>query len=120
VEASADEPDFWDDLGDFLVEYAWLFVVWGFVSAFQNYFNRNHRKTFRWISPVISAVGFTIFFWALSNVMMFAGIDFEEEDLLSQSEWLEGILPLIFVLVALIGYGLAFLQWNAEKTKKGQ
>lgn len=118
IEASADEPEFWDDLGDFLVKYAWLFVVWGFVSAFQNYFNRNYRKTFRWISPVVSAFGFTIFFWALANIMLFAGARFEHSDLVSQSNFLEGILPVIFVLVAIVGYALAFVQWNAEKTAR--
>ena len=118
IEASADEPGFWDDVGGFLVDYVWLFVAWGFVSAFQNYFNRNHRKTFRWISPVISAAGFTIFFWALANVMLFAGINFEESDLVSQSNFLEGILPIIFVVIAIVGYIIAFLQWNGEKVKK--
>lgn len=118
IEAAADEPGFWDDLGEFLVEYAWLFVPWGFVSAFQNYFNRSYRSTFRWMSPVISAVGFTIFFWALSRVMFFAGVNFEEPNLISQSRTVEDLLPAIFGLVAAIGYGFATLQWHREKTKK--
>jgi len=90
------------DLSNFLQTYLWLFFGLMLFFSYTGYASKK-CKPFRWISPILSAIGIVLVIWIVLNIFKildFLGIPFFE----TSASMLENILPLVFVLVLVVGY----------------
>lgn len=101
---SGEHRRFWEQLGEFLWDYVLLFIALIFMSSFQNYFNRRYRRTFRWMSPVLTAIGFAAWFWIFAQILFMAGREFQDELVRDLAQFFESMVPVVFVLALLLGY----------------
>lgn len=114
--ASGDNRRFWEQLGDFVAEYILLFIALFFLSSFQNYFNRNHRDKFRWISPVLTATAFAAWFWVFSQILFIAGRELQDEVVHDLARFFELMVPVVFVLALGIGYTVQLMLHALRKS----
>jgi hypothetical protein len=106
---SGDNGRLWDRLGEFVVEYILLFIALIFLSSFQNYFNRNHRDKFRWISPILTAAAFAAWFWVFSQILLITGRELQDEAVRDLARFFELLVPVVFVLALGIGYAVQLM-----------
>lgn len=99
---------FWSDLVSFIWQYFWLFVGLTFLNSFSSYFHRMHRRSWRWVSPAAAAVGSLAGFWILAQILEIMEMDLGFSGLGNLAEFIEFILPVIFVLVIVVGYMMVF------------
>ena len=99
--ASDDVPVF-TDISNFLQTYLWLFFALILFFSYTGYASRKCQP-FRWISPVISAIGFVLVIWIVINIFKILNF-FEIQFLRESASIIERILPLVFVLVLVFGY----------------
>jgi hypothetical protein len=117
----SDAPAFWNDLLDFLESYWWLFFALSFYAAFQSYFVRRYRDTFKWINPIVNGIGFVAWFWVFAQVLHFVAVDTDRPRAGDLSDFIVDMLPVIFILVVVAGYLFVFFRmvspsnWDKEK-----
>lgn len=111
----SEHEDLWNDLISFVWQYFWVFVGLIFLNAFSNYFHRMYRRSWRWISPVATAVGSVASFWMLAQVLEIMDRDLGHPTLGNLSDLIELLLPAIFFLVIVFGYLLAFFVTIGER-----
>lgn len=110
----SDENPVFGKLSDFLLAYLWLFFGLMLFFSYTAYTSRKY-KPFRWVSPIISAIGIVIIIWIVMEIFKildFLGIPFFETSALM----IERILPLIFVLVLVVGYLVLMLTVTVKQT----
>lgn len=117
----SDNPTFWNDLVDFLEAYWWLFFALAFYAAFQSYFMRRYRETFKWINPVVNGFGCVVWFWIFAQVLHLVAVDSDHPRAGDLSDFIVTMLPVIFILVVIGGYLFVFFRmvsssnWDKEK-----
>ena len=117
----SDRPAFWSDLLDFLETYWWLFFILAFYGALQSYLMRRYRPVFIWINPLVTGVGCVVWLWILAQVLHMAEVDRGHTNLGDLGDFIEEVLLIIFVLVVVGGYLLAFIRsaspanWDKKK-----
>lgn len=115
VANTAEHRSFWEQLRDFLETYFLLFVGLFFLSSFANYFNKVHRRTLRWVTPAMTAVGFLGWFWILSQVLFIGARTLDLPGLESLGDLITILLPVIFAIVLLVGYLVVIFRAVGEK-----
>ena len=115
VANGSEHRDFWEELRSFLEVHFLLFAGLFFLSSFTNYFNKVHRRTLRWVTPVMSAVGFTAWCWILAQVLFIGAGTLDRSGLEDLGDSLTDFLPVIFVAVLLIAYIVTVYQSTKEK-----
>jgi len=116
VAVGSEHRSFWDELRDFLETNFLLFVGLFFLSSFTAYFNKVHRRIFRWITPILSAVGLVGWFWILAQVLFIAARTLARSGLGDLGDFVMLFLPVIFVIALLAGYLVVLFQVTIEKT----
>ncbi|MDH7517213.1 MAG: PspC domain-containing protein [Candidatus Thermoplasmatota archaeon] len=105
------------DVGDFLQTYLWLFFCLMLFFLYTGYASRKYQP-FRWISPVLSAIGIILVIWVVIEIFRifdFFGIRFFEDFLLA----INRVLPLIFILVLIFGYFVLMFTATVRQNIKG-
>jgi len=101
------------DLSNFLQTYLWLFFGLMLFFSYTGYASKKCRS-FRWISPILSAIGIILVVWIVLNIFKildFLGIPFFK----TSASMIESILPLIFVLVLVVGYLVLMLTLTTKQ-----
>jgi len=106
IASRADSPQFWEGLGDFIVNNFLVLAGLMFLGAFHMYFYRRYRTTFRWLGPIVSAVIFTGWAWVFAQVLILAGRHSEHPGFGDAGRLIESLLILIFVFGVLVGYAI--------------
>jgi len=120
IASASDHRQFWEELADFGLDNFLLLVGLGFFGSFNDYFNRRHKKTYRWIYPPVSGVLCVAWFWVLSQVLDITATTRGHPSLTDLSDFIELMLPVIFVLVLVIGYSVVFVRgYVVEKVAPG-
>lgn len=117
VAISSPHRGFWDELRNFLETYFLLFMGLFFLSAFENYFNKVYRRTLRWVTPIMAAVGAVVWAWIAAQVLFIGARTLDEPFLRDFGDFITVILPLIFAIVLLVGYLIAILQFLTERNE---
>ena len=106
IASRADSPQFWEGLGDFIVNNFLVLAGLMFLGAFHMYFYRRYRTTFRWLGPIVSAAIFTGWAWVFAQVLILAGRHSEHPGFGDAGRLIESLLILIFVFGVLVGYAI--------------
>jgi len=115
VAVGSEHRAFWDQLKDFLETNFLLFLGLFFLSSFTNYFNKVHKRMFRWITPVMMAVGLVGWFWILAEVLFIGARTLERPGLRDLGDFVMLALPVLFLLALCIGYLVVLLQVTSQK-----
>ena len=116
VAIGSEHRDFWEQLRDFLESYFLLFVGLFFLSSFTNYLNHVHRKSARWFTPIMAALGFVGWFWILAQVLYIGARTFTRPGLVDLGDYIILGLPVIFLIVLGVGYLVVLFQYMVEKS----
>lgn len=106
----SDHRRFWEELADFGLQYFLLFVGLAYLGAFNDYFHRRYRRQYKWFYPPVTGLTFTAWFWVLAQVLDIAASTRGHPSLADLSDFIELMLPVIFVLVTAIGYLVVFVR----------
>ncbi len=115
VATGSEHRAFWEGLRIFLEDNFLLFLGLFFLASFTNYLNKVHRHPFRWVTPIMTAVGFLGWFWILAQVLFIGADNLTRPGLRDLGDSIMLLLPVIFVLVLLIGYAVVAFQATKEK-----
>jgi phage shock protein PspC (stress-responsive transcriptional regulator) len=86
-----------------MAHIGWFFLIFLFFS-YTSYISGNFPKTYRPISPIITAAGITIAVWIAANVVRVVNISMGVDMLTSLASFLESNLALFFYLLTFLGY----------------
>lgn len=106
---------FWRDLADFILNNIWLFIVLIFLNAISEYLNRRYWRTWRWARPFALAIGFFGWFWIFAQVLEIVSTDLHSPTAGELGDFIELVLPLIFILVLVLAYLVLAFRVLAER-----
>lgn len=101
----------------FLESFLLLFLLVFFLSGFSNYFTKKYRS-FRFISPVVGAVVFLIWFWIVINILRIISSNLDVTILGTIADIFELLLIPIAALVLLFGYLGIYLSTTKHRVKE--
>jgi len=106
VASREDSPQFWDELGDFIVANFLLLAGLMFAGAFHGYFYMRYRASYRWVGPIVSAALFTAWAWVFAQALILAGRFSDHPEFGDVGRWIEALLVAIFVFGVLVAYAI--------------
>jgi len=115
VAPNSEHRAFWEQLRDFLENYFLLFVGLFFLSSFENYFTKVHRRTLIWATPVMAAFGLLAWAWILAQVLFIGARTLDRPGLKELGDIVQMLLPVIFVIVLLVVLIVVILITTREK-----
>ena len=74
------------------------------LSSYNTYFYKKYKKQYRWISPIITTIGFVVSIWICAKILVILGNNFDISLLLTIAYYINTYLAIIFVLALFIGY----------------
>jgi len=115
---SADEEPVLGYIGGFFYDYLLWFFGLFLLSSYNSYFYRKYKKSYRWVSPVFTALGFTVFFWLAQKLFVILDNKLDVPTLATVASYIDTYLVAIFVFVLLLGYFIVLFMLFLEKYKK--
>jgi phage shock protein C len=91
------------EISGFLESLVLLFLVIFLLSSYSEYFTRK-LTPFRFISPIIGAIIFIVWFWVAINILTIIATAFELSMVQSISDLFEALIFPLAILILLIGY----------------
>jgi phage shock protein PspC (stress-responsive transcriptional regulator) len=96
-----------------LAHLGWFFLIFLFFS-YASYLSRAQPRTYRPLSPIVTAVGAVIGFWIIARALSIVNMTAGSVILSSASFSIENNLHWIFVVVLLLGYLVLAVQKTCE------
>lgn len=96
------------DISDFFLANIWLIFALGLLFSYSNFFSRRYKERFRWVQPILTALGLVFALWLMSEIMHIAAVNYDLVTIEDISSILSDFLWLIFMVVLIVGY-VAFL-----------
>jgi phage shock protein PspC (stress-responsive transcriptional regulator) len=95
-------------LSNFLEQYLLFFLIFMLFTSYTSYIARRY-PAFRWLSPLVSAIGFLIWFWVSIQILLIISTAFDIALLGAIASTFQLLLIPIAILILLVGYaGLMF------------
>jgi len=99
--------------------FLYTYLLWFFgllvLSSYNSYFYRKYKKSYRWTSPVFTAIGFTVFFWLAMKLFVILDNNLDVPTLATIASYINMYLVAIFVFVLLLGYFITLFMFFIEK-----
>ncbi len=105
------------ELGIFLVDNLALFFGLMLFFNYSTYFSRKYPRSFRYISPFITAVGMIVMLWILANIFLILNIEVNLSMIESAANFVIDNLRTIFIVALLIGFLFLLVQKEPRKDK---
>jgi phage shock protein PspC (stress-responsive transcriptional regulator) len=86
-----------------LAHIGWFFLIFMFFS-YTSYVSKNFPKTYKPISPIVTAAGIIIALWIAASAIKIVNLSIQVEFLTSVASFIESSLGTLFYLLAVIGY----------------
>lgn len=96
------------DISDFFLANIWLIFALGLLFSYSNFFSRKYKERFRWVQPILTALGLVFALWLASEIMHIVAVNYDLVTIEDISSILSNFLWLIFMVVLIVGY-VAFL-----------
>ena len=106
------------EISTFLESLLIIFLVIFFLSSFSNYFSKKFQL-FRFVSPIIGAIVFMVWFWVGINILAIVAYQFNLELIQTFTDFFEVLIFPIALLILLIGY-LGVITSMKQDTDKEQ
>jgi len=91
------------EISTFLESLLIIFLVIFFLSSFSNYFSKKVQP-FRFVSPIIGAIVFMVWFWVGINILAIIAFQFDLELIQTFTDFFEVLIFPLALLILLIGY----------------
>jgi phage shock protein C len=106
------------EISTFLESLLIIFLVIFFLSSFSNYFSKKVQP-FRFVSPIIGAIVFMVWFWVGINILAIIAFQFDLELIQTFTDFFEVLLFPLALLILLIGY-LGVITSMKQEDKEGR
>ena len=97
------------ELSDFLISYILIFFGLMLLNSYNSYFNRRYKTIFRWISPGIGTISFTVTIWLISKILIIFDNNLNIPVLTNIANFIDTNIIFIFVGVLIISYSVAMV-----------
>jgi phage shock protein C len=91
------------EISTFLESLIIIFLVLFFLSSFSNYFSKKYQP-FRFVSPIIGAIVFMVWFWVGINILAIIAYQFDLELIQTFTDFFEVLIFPLALLILLLGY----------------
>jgi hypothetical protein len=109
LDISRDEHIIFGELSDFLYLYLLLFFGLMLLNTYNSYLKRRYNKQYRWISPTVTTISFTVSLWIFSKFLVFLDNNLDMPVLTTIGNFIDTYIILVFVIVLLISYGFVMV-----------
>lgn len=106
------------EISTFLESLIIIFLVIFFLSSFSNYFSKKVQP-FRFVSPIIGAIVFMVWFWVGINILAIIAFQFDLELIQTFTDFFEVLIFPLALLILLIGY-LGVITSMKQEDKEGR
>ncbi len=106
------------EISTFLESLLIIFLVIFFLSSFSNYFSKKVQP-FRFVSPIIGAIVFMVWFWVGINILAIIAFQFDLELIQTFTDFFEVLIFPLALLILLIGY-LGVITSMKQEDKEGR
>jgi len=96
--------DFSRDLGDFIIDGAFIILLMMVLFSYSAYVNRIKPDGYEYFKPFVGAIGTAFSLWLVFSVLQIIGEDFDINIFIDTAELIWIVLPLVFLLVLLVGF----------------
>ncbi len=97
------------ELSDFLFSYILIFFGLMLLNSYNSYFNRKYKILYRWFSPVVGTISFTVSIWLISKILLIIDKNFNISVLTTIANFINTNIIFIFVGVLIISYSVAMV-----------